>query len=113
MRKLRLDMDNLVVESFEIDGVQSRRGTVMGRANTDSCSVEWGLCPNPCDTIHAFCTQQGCYNTMVCDTNETACVGRSCQLSCGSCNATCAPETCGDTCMEFECNDSQPPWCNG
>jgi hypothetical protein len=113
MRKLGLHIDNLVVESFATAASEGRKGTVMARENTGSCSGDWGVCPNPCDTILAFCTIQGCYNTMVCNTEETACVGRSCQLSCGSCNGTCAVETCGVTCMEFECNDSQPPWCNG
>ena len=50
MRKMKLDMDRLAVESFEVDnGVTEARGTVRGHAATRFCSLASGCAGDTCD----------------------------------------------------------------
>ena len=85
MRKLKLDLDCLVVESFDTRPARAEGGTVFGQATFgESCEGTcytdcWGgTCPNCDQSSIALCTQ--------------ACgSGRE-----GTCDATCA--TCGDSC---------------
>ncbi len=82
MRKLRLNIDELSVESFEIARDQKERGTVRGEQQT-SFTCQYETCLNPtcvdvnCPTMRP--TEQhyaSCFET--CQT----CQGETCYFSC-------------------------------
>jgi hypothetical protein len=83
MRKLKLDLDQITVDSFDPNPSEGvRRGTVQGFGPTPVFT-----CPLTCDT---------CYNTCAsCDgTCENSCAG-TCYYTCGgSCGGTCNEPTC-------------------
>lgn len=52
MKKVRLDLDRLVVESFEAaPSLADRHGTVRGYTGPGSCfpCTDWESCPESCD----------------------------------------------------------------
>ena len=64
MRKLILDLDNLIVESFEVAESERVRGTVQGNdAPTPNCTVVTAAC----DTCYVSCNYSAC--PLDCDTN--------------------------------------------
>jgi len=75
MRKLKLSLDSLQVESFHANESDSLRGTVPGHSGATQHADEscFGTCVS-------FCTRDG-----------------SCDTCAGSCNGTCY-NTCGATC---------------
>jgi hypothetical protein len=88
MKKLRLQVDELRVETFEAGGGGGRRGTVHGRYDTQYCGTEpvddsINYCSPPptslfsCDytcgnTCSCGCTNT-CYNRWTCDPYQSAC----------------------------------------
>jgi hypothetical protein len=93
MHKLRLDIEALAVETFDVTEARAGGGTVAGHAGTDA-TVCWGLCGGG-DTNYAFCTY-----------------GRdSCGGSCGTLCASCA--SCDGTCYESPCVNSGANTCDG
>lgn len=99
MRKLRLELETLVVETFApaAEGAP-RRGTVRGRE--DGTWIDCGTFPDSCgaDT----CGNQ-CYtgpNYVSCDPTEEA--------SCDTCDASCGI-SCPDTCRYYCGPDVQQP----
>jgi hypothetical protein len=104
MKKLRLDLSALVVESFGIHEEPGERGTVHGQAQyTD---------PRVCET-----NEMGCYvQTLAasnCATCDQSCIG-TCwgQYTCVGAftcqgNSTCVVETCNDSCAwATDCRES-------
>jgi hypothetical protein len=91
MKKLKLQLDELQVESFQTARAEAPGGTVRGNAPT------W------------FCTEQiDCTWDYGCETEAASCNGScqscadTCGVSCyGSCNATCA--SCDYSCYESGC----------
>jgi hypothetical protein len=84
MRKLRLDLDQLTVDSFDTVTAKSERGTVVGEQCT--CYTQCDTCPG-CPTCNASC-------------NGT------CDQTCGdSCWGSCPPDySCWDTCAgQYTC----------
>jgi flavoprotein len=77
MRKLHLDPDALVVQSFPTEEVDARRGTVRGMDAT----VDQDTC-NTCDR----CTDV--------DTCPAGTCAASCLASCASCPLSCNPAQC-------------------
>jgi len=74
MKKLRLEVDDLRIDSFAVDEAEAARGTVAGHnepAYTASCD---GSCVNTCNS---------CVNTCL-----NTCPA-SCWNTCNTCNATC------------------------
>jgi hypothetical protein len=59
MKKLQLDLDRLVVESFDAESVRAdRKGTVRGQ------EVTWQSCPYPCtdlDSCGGTCVIPSCH----------------------------------------------------
>ncbi|HEX6373514.1 MAG TPA: hypothetical protein VF006_31605 [Longimicrobium sp.] len=99
MRKLKLELDSLVVQSFETTTPEGpARGTVHGRA-------EAGPDTPYCGTVDVNCKyteQYSCEGTC-----EDTCA-ESCYGSCHSCIASCSPScylTCGASCP------NTCPWC--
>lgn len=87
MRKLKLSMDALQVESFHAENPDPERGTVAGYSNPEECVSPNGTCEK-------YCTDWSC---------------NTCQGSCNGTCGTCAPT--GDTCLgtcgctgETQCN---------
>lgn len=96
MRKLRLDMDSLVVQSFPTTAAgDPAQGTVVGRAAVPDKTYQVG-CPTwDCPPTHQYscngtCGGDTCYESchLSCHTCMTACFA-----SCPTCEASC-----GDTC---------------
>lgn len=120
MKKLRLDLDHLRVESFDTSGGGAApRGTVRGAARHptleesydpsclggDSCD---GSCGDTCLSCDASCINGTCYAS--CNGTCAASCNGTCVASCyGSCDVTC--ETCGGTCYEscHSCWGSRAP----
>ena len=85
MKKLRLNLDQLAVDSFDTSAAAAEKGTVFG----EQC------------TCQTQCTCPGC---PTCD--FSACGQNTCQETClESCWGSCAPEySCWDTCAgQFTC----------
>ena len=101
MSKLKLDLGELRVESFEAVARDSGQGTVFGHitAPDDGCvaSEYPPACGSNGDTYCGACEYSGeysnCYNTCY------AATCRSCPATCGF---TCFG-TCGNSCGEYSC----------
>ncbi len=92
MRKLRLVLDNLLVESFDTTGTGAPRGTVVG----EQCSCG-GTCVG----------QATCGHTCAYTCDDPTCP--ACPTCAASCNGTCdacgSYDSCGDTCFAT-CGDT-------
>ena len=91
MSKLKLNLDELKVESFETNSSKSGNGTVVGQApNTLWCNVS--------QYEGYSCQQQSCMQTCaawLCDTGDGTCAENSCD---DSCIQRCVLETLNVTC---------------
>jgi hypothetical protein len=99
MRKLKLNVDALAVESFETAEQLRDTGTVQARAGA--------LAPQPADTSKIWSCDGSCVTCTDCNT----CI--SCQITCFdatciSCE-TCA--TCGESCGRTMCHATFPDNC--
>jgi hypothetical protein len=88
--KLKLNLEQLTVDSFDTTTVQKSKGTVFGEQCTCWTQCGQNTCPG-CPTCDATCGNT-CVNT--CD--DPSCAG-SCDASC---YGTCAGNTCLNTCYE-------------
>lgn len=87
--KLSLNLDDLLVDSFDTTSAQKEKGTVFGEQCT--CPTNC-TCPG-CPTCGATCPAT-CANT--CDDATCGCSGVSCQeTDCGCGPATCLQTNCG------------------
>ncbi len=90
MKKLRLELDQLAVESFDTSVIAARKGTVVAE---EQCT-----CPSAC---HTYCdTCPGC---PTCD--ESGCNEASCGGSCYPCESV-DYYTCGATEGYYSCDAS-------
>src|SRR5687768_9291815 len=97
MHKLKLDLDQLTVESFDTNPDESaQRGTV--EAHSHACVSPFETCAalgcptGTCDASCATCaTCVSCYGT--CYTCANTC-GDSCYGTCVSCLTECEPVSC-------------------
>jgi hypothetical protein len=92
MKKLRLELDQLTVDSFDTAVPAAKRGTVMGE---EQCT-----CPSACNTN---CTCPGCPTCDHTYCNQASCNG-TCDDSCASYCHTCAGEYTCDFSL------SRDPW---
>lgn len=82
-RKLKLELENLVVDSFDTEAAHGRQGTVFG----DECT-----CPTNC-------TCPGC---PTCE--ATGCDPNTCDVSCyGTCGRDWTCFTCEESCRLWQC----------
>jgi len=98
MKKLKLQLDELQVESFQTARGHATRGTVQGNAPPTS------MCTDYIDCTWDF----GC-ETQVASCNGSC--GNTCDATCGSCNGTCYGScygSCDATCFscEYSCYES-------
>jgi hypothetical protein len=83
--KLKLNLDQLSVDSFDTTKPEAKTGTVFG----EQC------------TCYTNCTCPGCYT---CDASCNGTCGATCDASCnGTCGATC-DASCNGTCYDYTCN---------
>jgi len=88
MRKLKLDLDRLSVESFDANGSEgAQRGTV--EAHSIVCNSFIDTC-GTCDPSCASCVS--CYNSC----NNTC--GNSCYGTCATCQTNCQQDSCVYVC---------------
>lgn len=91
MRKIRLDLDTLSVESFStFKGQQDREGTVYGHRPPFTyelyCS-DGNTCYDTCDVCGTAASDCGTCNVSDCGTCATAC--GTCATNCGTCDPYC------------------------
>lgn len=77
MKKLMLDLDELTVESFDTDAEQSRRGTVLGREESDYCGSAGSGCDTEDVCCYAVSVGGACGTSSVCD-DLSVCWGGNC-----------------------------------
>jgi hypothetical protein len=93
--KLKLNLDDLSVDSFDTAGAQKQKGTVFGEQCTCWTQCGQNTCPG-CPTCDATC--------------NATCGGATCA---GSCYGTCGGDTCGASCYgtcdySCDCNSYYP-----
>lgn len=89
MHKLKLDLDQLSVESFGTDAPEALRGTVEARSHLCSAFDTCASCDYTCGTCNPSCAScVSCYNT--CDNT----CGASCYGTCATCMTNCQQESC-------------------
>ncbi len=80
-KKIKLDLDQLSVETFEtVAGNRGREGTVYGHA------TEWTLCDPPCTGESC---DHSCGSCVTCDPRMRTCNAMTCDGSCHACTAAC------------------------
>ena len=91
MKKLRLDLDELAVESFDTQKDAREKGTVVGEQCScgGTCYPE-ATCPQTCAYT---CDDPTCAYT--CD--DATCAGLTCNYE--SCGGTCFNSRCVDSCL--------------
>jgi len=87
MRKLKLQLDDLQVDTFQTTPAQKPKGTVFG----EQCTCHTNCtCPG-CPTCYASCNG-------TCDASCNGSCGATCDASCnGTCDWTCDYAQCGGT----------------
>ncbi len=94
MKKLKLEIENLAVESFDTSASEKPKGTVFGEQCTCQTACTCPGCPS-CDYTCAYtCDDATC---PACPTCAASCNG-TCNEA--SCYGTCGEYTCGFTCYE-------------
>lgn len=58
MKKLKLNLEDLSVKSFEVETTEEARGTVHGQEATDYCSVS---CGDPLSTLYIYARKIATY----------------------------------------------------
>jgi hypothetical protein len=105
MAKLKLQLEDLTIDSFDTSPAKKEKGTVFGEQCT--CWTYCGQntcpgCPTCGNTCNGTCDASACNGT--CDA--------SCNGTCYSCNWTCewtCEYTCGDSCGGYTCATSPDP----
>ena len=97
MKKLRLDLDKLRVESFATDGTDADQGTVFGHESEGCRQIPPGL-------IHKT-HQDSCF-VASCNPNGS-CFACSLQISCWGCNTPLCPPGRMDDTLDRDCVDTK------
>jgi hypothetical protein len=93
MRKLKLHLEDLRIDSFTTTPAEKPKGTVFGEQCT--CYTQC-TCPG-CPTCYASCNG-------TCDASCNGSCGASCDASCGgTCDYACEYTAAGDTC-DYTCS---------
>ncbi|HEX2205649.1 MAG TPA: hypothetical protein VHG91_20220 [Longimicrobium sp.] len=113
MKKLRLEVEHLSVQTFHVTpGRAGERGTVWGAisypapatcVNTDCDQNTCGTCNNTCP--------DSCYQSCV-GTCGNSCLGTCVEPTCASCAVTCGEGTCISceaTCPGYGCTRYKDP----
>lgn len=91
MNKLKLHLDDLLVESFDTSRPTERQGTVFGEVCTCAYTCDDPTCAITCDDATCVYT----------------CDDPSCAESCnGTCDGYTCLDSCGGTCWNPRCNPS-------
>lgn len=101
MKKLRLDVEQMEVESFDID-YGREGGTVVGHhVPTHTCDMQCGDTVRTCNQELTCLLWDTCY--------ESGCGYETCDYTCHSCPPTCIhDDTCGASC-DYTCGYSCEP----
>lgn len=98
MKKLRLDHDSLVVETFSTDDPALNRGTVVGHS--------YNTCYVTCDPWYFCRTYEGTCHNAGCNTGLTSLCGTEGATDCPG-GGECAPFTEGPNTCQGSCTDYQ------
>ena len=96
--KLKLQLDELTVDSFPTTATEREKGTVFGEQCTcyTNCT-----CPG-CPTCDATCAATCPYT---CDDNSCGDTCNTCAASCYDSCVTCVGPRCGYTALQTNCNE--------
>lgn len=102
MHKLKLDLDQLAVESFDTNPSDSaRRGTVQGFVPTPAatCFITCPTCYNTCASCGGTC-DNSCGGTCYCSgyTCGGSCGGTCNEVTCVTCHTNCEQDSCVGPC---------------
>ncbi|HEX6042545.1 hypothetical protein [Longimicrobium sp.] len=101
--KLKLNLDQLSVDSFDTSASQRPSGTVFGEQCTCYTACTCPGCPTCDASCNGTCGGTCGENTCAASCNGT-CAGASCGYSCNYTDCDCAPETCLQTnCGPYFC----------
>ncbi|HEX6750617.1 MAG TPA: hypothetical protein VF092_25225 [Longimicrobium sp.] len=95
MRKLRMDLEQLHVESFATGGPGGRRGTVNGHATT----------------VHPTNLGSCGYNTGGCNSCAATCAGGACASENQTYDGSCVPNVCPNSYDQACYTDGAPGGC--
>ena len=99
MNKLRLQLDDITVESFTTQENVARRGTVAANATTGNQFI----CDCPTNGYENTCRTCSCEGTCGASCDAT-CAGCPNPSAGGTCDYTaCGDDTCGGTCEGYSC----------
>lgn len=89
MRKLKLDLETLAVESFHTGSERNRAGTVHGYVTlaAQGCNTDMS-CQGTCGGNTCWDTCGGCPSYYCVDTDYGSCGVDTCAASCGVCDPT-------------------------
>jgi hypothetical protein len=103
MKKIRLDLDTLSVDSFNTTTTPEERGTVQGHIPPDTY---WRYCSDGITCVDS-CEYESCNGTCA----ATDC-GTCAATQCGTCNdPSCCPTYCG-TCYDASCGNTYCGTCD-
>jgi hypothetical protein len=107
MAKLKLQLEDLMIDSFDTTPVEKAKGTVFGEQCTCWTQCGQNTCPG-CPTCNASCN--GTCDASACNgTCDASCNGTCGGYSCAyTCDWTCE-YTCGDSCGGYTCATSPDP----
>ena len=105
MKKFKLQLDDLLIDSFSTTPVRKEKGTVYGEQCTCRTACSCPGCPTCDASCNGSCGGASCYGT--CDASCYGTCDASCNGTCdASCNGTCdyscdGGYTCDATCSGF------------
>jgi hypothetical protein len=101
MKKLKLKLEDLRIDSFTTTTTEKKKGTVFGEQCTCWTQCGQNTCPG-CPTCDASCNG-------TCGASCNGTCGATCAGSCyGTCDWSC-DYTCGDSCGGYTCPTSPDP----
>lgn len=94
MKKLKLALDDLAVETFDTTPAAREKGTVVGEQEPCTCPTQCTCptCPTCCNTCEATCPYT-CDDNTCANTCENTCDDFTCIYTCGfsNCETRCGP----------------------
>ena len=98
--KLKLNLDELAVDSFDTVGAEKTKGTVFGEQCTCYTNCTCPGCPTCYASCNGTCDASACNGT--CDASCNGTCGASCDYSCGgTCDYSCE----GCTAYDYTCRN--------
>jgi hypothetical protein len=107
MAKLKLQLEDLRIDSFDTTPTQKPKGTVFGEQCTCYTNCTCPGCPTCDASCNGTCDASACNGT--CDASCNGTCGASCDFTCAwTCDYTCG-DSCGNSCDGYTCPTAPSP----